>query len=381
MKRAVVAGHICLDIIPAIDHHFNLDPGRLYEVGAATIATGGAVSNTGVALHRLGIPTTLMGKIGADSFGRSILDVLRSYDEGLADGMVIVDDESSSYTVVVNIPGVDRMFLHCPGANNSFVADDIDTAKVAEADLFHFGYPAFMAAQHRDDGREFVEMYRRVKALGVTTSLDMGMPDPGGAGGKADWQGILSRVLPLVDIFMPSADELLYALNPKRFGAGDNLPVNELASLADRLLEMGSAVVAIKLGARGMYIRTAAEDRLKQMGPARPADLAGWASRELWFPIFREERFLGATGAGDTTIAGFLAALLREWPIEECGRVANAVGACNVEASDALGGIRSWEETTARMAAGWAHVPLAVSEPGWSVSECGVLHGPRDARA
>ena len=44
-KRAVVAGHICLDIIPQVDHHFDLDPGRLYEVGAPTIATGGAVIN------------------------------------------------------------------------------------------------------------------------------------------------------------------------------------------------------------------------------------------------------------------------------------------------------------------------------------------------
>src|SRR5450756_407654 len=79
MKRAVVAGHICLDIIPEIDHPFELTPGRLFEVGPPILGTGGAVSNTGVALHILGVPTTLMGKIGDDAFGDSVLAILRRY--------------------------------------------------------------------------------------------------------------------------------------------------------------------------------------------------------------------------------------------------------------------------------------------------------------
>ena len=89
MKHAVVAGHICLDIIPHIDHGFELTPGRLYEVGAPTIGTGGAVSNTGVSLRKLGIPTLLMGKVGDDSFGHSVLEVLSSHDRGLAESMVV----------------------------------------------------------------------------------------------------------------------------------------------------------------------------------------------------------------------------------------------------------------------------------------------------
>ncbi len=378
MKRAVVAGHICLDIIPGIDHHFDLDPGRLYAVGEATIATGGAVSNTGVALHLLGIPTTLMGKVGDDSFGRSILDVLRRHDPALADGMVVVPGAVSSYTVVINMPGTDRIFLHCPGANDSFLADDIDESALAGAALFHFGYPAFMASLYANGGEEFVEMYRRVKARGLSTSLDMGMPDPGSPGGQADWLGILSRVLPLVDIFMPSADELLYALDRDRFGEGDSLSAAELAPLADRLLAMGSAIVAIKMGSRGMYLRTGSAERLRRMGRAAPTDRAGWSDRELWVPIFRTERLAGTTGAGDTTIAGFLAALLRDRSVAECGRIANAVGACNVEAADALGGICSWDKLHARLAAGWSRAPFEIDDAGWYADDEGLWHGPDD---
>jgi sugar/nucleoside kinase (ribokinase family) len=378
MKRAVVAGHICLDIIPDIDHPIPLDPGRLYEVGAPTIATGGAVSNTGVALHLLGIPTTLMGKIGEDSFGSSVRDVLAGYGDELAAGLLVTPGETTSYTVVVNIPGTDRIFLHCPGANNSFVCADLDLATIGRADLFHFGYPAFMAGQYANDGAELVAMYQAVRELGVTTSLDLGMPDPGGPAGGLDWRSILERTVPHLDVFMPSADELLYCLDRDAFGKGDQMNPSELRPLAEELLAMGAGVVAIKMGARGMYVRTAGEARIGGMGRAAPADPAAWANRELWFPIYREDRFVGATGAGDTTIAGFLAALLRGSSPERSGSVANAVGACNVEAPDALGGIRTWDETIARLDAGWERIAPGISETGWQADGDGLWHGPAD---
>ena len=60
--EAVVAGHICLDIIPALAGEAIPAPGRLVAAGPAVTATGGAVSNTGLALHRLGVPTRLAGR-------------------------------------------------------------------------------------------------------------------------------------------------------------------------------------------------------------------------------------------------------------------------------------------------------------------------------
>jgi sugar/nucleoside kinase (ribokinase family) len=378
MKRAVVAGHICLDIIPAIDHGFQLEPGRLYEVGAPIITTGGAVSNTGVALHTLGVETVLVGKVGNDSLGRSILEVLRGHGAGLDAGMVVVPGAVSSYTVVVSIPGSDRIFLHCPGANNDFASADVDLSRLQGAGVFHFGYPAFMAATYANGGAELQRLYRRAKQAGVTTSLDQGMPDPGGPGGRADWGAILAAVLPAVDVFLPSADELLYVVDRQRFGQGDNLGAADLSRLGARLLDMGVAVAGVKLGARGMYIRTASVARLRAMGAAAPADPGAWADRELWFPVFRPARFVGATGAGDTAIAGFLAALLRGLGLLEAGRFATAVGACNVEAPDALSGIRSWDDTMRRVNAGWETIPFTVTEAGWKAGSHGVWHGPAD---
>jgi sugar/nucleoside kinase (ribokinase family) len=382
MKHAVAAGHICLDIIPQIDHHFDLIPGRLYEIGPATIATGGAVSNTGVALHILGVPVTLMGKIGDDAFGQSVRKVLADYGEGLDEGMILVPGETTSYTVVVCIPGIDRMYLHCPGANHSFGAEDVAQDRLAGNSLFHFGYPPYMRRMYENGGAEIEDMFRRVSEAGLTTSLDLGMPEPGGPSGKADWQGLFRRTMPFVDIFMPSADELLFVLDRANFGQGDNISGAVLARLSAQLLDLGVAVAGIKLGSRGLYLRTGSRERLLDMGDAKPADLGDWANRELWFPVYEISKFVGATGAGDTTIAGFLAAFLRGRSIEASGCFANAVGACNVQAPDALGGICSWEETMALLDAGWRQVDLGLADKGWRRHPgTGIWHGPNDAQA
>ena len=85
---AVVAGHICLDVIPRlppIDVRTDLRPGAVIEIGPAILATGGPVSNTGRNLHRLGIRTLLMGKVGDDAFGHLVLRQLCDDDPALAD--------------------------------------------------------------------------------------------------------------------------------------------------------------------------------------------------------------------------------------------------------------------------------------------------------
>ena len=75
---AIVAGHLCLDVIPHITGNSPeafraaFVPGHLIDVGPATLSTGGPVSNTGLALHKLGVPTQLMGKVGADLFGQAV---------------------------------------------------------------------------------------------------------------------------------------------------------------------------------------------------------------------------------------------------------------------------------------------------------------------
>jgi sugar/nucleoside kinase (ribokinase family) len=203
-------------------------------------------------------------------------------------------------------------------------------------------------------------MYRRVQALGVTTSLDMTMPDPAGPSGQVDWLAVMRRVMPVVHLFCPSVEEWLFMVDRARFDRLSatvgpekmlwELGEDEIRGLAERALELGAQGVLLKLGERGLYLRTG---RVGELGRGGPSDLGPWHDRELWQPAFRPDQVLGTTGAGDATIAGFLAALLHDVSPERALAVAAAVGACNVEAADAVSGVRSWERTLARIDAGW----------------------------
>jgi len=382
--RAVVAGHLCVDVIPDLtgitpeNFQAMFVPGRLLTTGPATYATGGAVSNTGLALHRLGIDTQLMGKIGDDLFGQAIQHLVSRFDPGLADGLVIDPAVSSSYTIVISPPGIDRIFLHCPGANDTFNVEDVRYDLVSKADLFHFGYPPLMKLMFADGGSQLSEIFRRAKATGATTSLDMALPDRAAAAGRADWPGLIAKTLPYVDIFLPSIEEILFMLRRKTYeelcrqiGSPHFLPLvtpELLSDLSRDLLGLGAKIIGLKLGDRGLYLRTADRVTLAGLGRAAPAHLDEWANREMWAPCFKTT-VVGTTGSGDATIAGFLAGLLRELTPAQALTAAVAVGACNIEAADALGGLRPWEETMDRVAAGWERHHLSLDAPGWQFDQ------------
>ncbi len=324
MWDAVIAGHICLDVIPdlsttagaSFDQLFQ--PGRLVEVGPVLFSTGGPVANTGLAMQRLGMAIQLMGKVGDDLYGGAVRRLVSAVDPHLADGMIVDPAAQTSYTIVVNPPGIDRIFLHFAGANNTFRADDVRYDVVAQSRMFHFGYPPIMRSMFENEGRELVEIFRRAKATGVTTSLDMSLPDPSSASGRADWRSILQATLPYVDIFQPSGEELLFMLDRERSlqlraMGGDVLyrfTPALLHEMSDEALGLGARVVVIKLGHRGIYLRTGSRTALAAMGRGQVPDPAAWANKELWAPAFKV-REVGATGSGDSAICGFLTAVLR----------------------------------------------------------------------
>ncbi len=390
MIDAIAAGHLCVDIIPQITDPAVatsasfLAPGRLTEVGGAILSTGGSVSNTGLALHRLGLEVRLVARLGDDAIAGITRDLLARRDPRLTAHLAVAHGEPSSYTIVINPPGVDRTFLHCPGTNNTFGPEDLPVELLAETRLLHLGYPPLMRRMYADGGEELAALLCRAKAAGATTSLDMAMPDPAGPSGRADWRGLLARVLPHVDLFQPNAEELLFMLHRPRLeelqrapeGVLDALAPAEISALAGEALAMGARMVAIKLGHRGFYLRTA--EALGGMGRGTPGYEAAWSGRELWAPCFRVQ-VVGTVGAGDATSAGLITGLLRGQPAEEALTSAVAVGACNVEAADATSGVRSWEETQRRVAAGWERLDARVTAEGWRWdAAAGLYRGPMD---
>lgn len=366
-KKVIAAGHICLDITPVFPQRTAgqgmmqglLVPGKLLHMDGVDVHTGGSVANTGLALKKLGVDVELMGKIGADAFGAIVQQIAAGYG---ADGLLVDPAGRTSYSVVLAVPGVDRIFLHDPGANDTFSGADIPETALNDAVLFHFGYPPLMKKMYENDGAELASVFSRMKEKGIATSLDLAAVDPAAEAGQADWVKILQNVLPYTDFFVPSFEELCFMLDREKYerltaDGGDvtaRLAMEEdVRPLAEKALRMGAATVLVKCGTRGMLCKTADEDVLRRIGTRLKFDVGAWAEKTVMQPCFQADVVRSATGAGDTSIAAFLAAVLLGKSPAQAVVLAAAEGACAVTSYDALGGLQPLDVLEERIRAGW----------------------------
>jgi sugar/nucleoside kinase (ribokinase family) len=369
--EVIIAGHLTMDFCPTLEErHGDVDeliqPGKTVFVGPAAIAAGGAVGNTGAALSRLGVPAALVANTGSDALSSIVEDLVRKAAP-LASIEFVRDAGSSSYTLVINPPGTDRAFLHYDGPNAGFTGGNVTDDLLMGKRLIHFGYPSVLPRMCAENGRLTRSLMERAKGHGLTTSMDMSMPDPQTEAGQLDWRRLLEDVLPWTDVFLPTLPETMLMLHREEFdslckemGHPEFAPLvksDRIAALAQELIDMGVGIAGIKLGDDGIYLRTTSSaERLEQLGACAPTNIDAWLSRQLMAPCFKVS-VQGTTGAGDCTIAGFLAGLLRGASPEQAITMASAVGACSVEGRGAVAGILDWDQTAARVESGWERLP------------------------
>ena len=126
----------------------------------------------------------------------------------------------------------------------------------------------------------------------------MAYVDPKSEAAKVDWLSLLRNVLPHVDFFLPSMEEILFMLDNKLLGqmrqkAGSkgilHLVDGELlAEVSEKLLIMGAAVVVLKLGEKGLYLRTTNNlERLNEFAAcfSDENDLKPWLGRRTYRPL------------------------------------------------------------------------------------------------
>jgi len=367
-KKVIVAGHLCLDITPIFKDKKStrvdevLTPGKLLKMNGVDIHTGGAASNTVLAMKFLGADVQIMAKVGCDDLGAIATQILNSH--GVNKGLIKDEGAATSYSVVLAIPGIHRIFLHDPGANDTYSVEDLRDADFEGVELFHFGYPPLMKKMYEEEGEELKKIFELVKRKGIPVSLDMAAVDPESEASKVDWGKLLKKVLPLVDIFVPSIEETLYMVDRKKYydimemAAGrDATEVldmeTDIRPLAEYLLSLGSKIVLLKCGSAGIYLATAKEAELEELSAQCGFDLKQWSEKSLFETCFQPEKICSGTGAGDTCIAAFLMALLTGETAETSIKLAAAEGASCVEAYDALSGLRRLEELKEKIANGW----------------------------
>ena len=358
--KAAVVGALSVDICPQFvtdeasheDRNFGdiIKPGMITHIEGNEIHPGGPVANTGIAMSIFGIEPLLCAKIGEDEMGSMLKEIIKSHIIDGTDGRfdsVDLDNtilktisESpyvhTAYSVILAPEGLDRAILQNPGANDEFSYDDLDWKAISKCKLLHFGHPSTMAKMYENDGEQLLAIFKKAKELGLMTSFDICAIDPGSDAAKADWNRILAQVLPYVDYFMPSIDDLKGIFDFESQKRNDipgeyvsdfaNPTKNLAASIALKCINLGAGTVIVKMGSEGMcYLKGKDEE-------------FGFAS-----PVHVEKEVSGL-GAGDTSIAAFLSATLLGYSFEEAIKIACAEGALCVQHPSATGGLVPFEK-------------------------------------
>src|ERR1051326_2617149 len=167
-----MADVICLGLLVAdvVAKPVGEYPGRgeLVQVEQMALHSGGCAANTGIALARLGISTSIVGKVGRDGFGEFLVGELER--AGL-DTMGVGRDgrAHTSATMVLVHPDAERSFIHYAGANATLTAEEIDVERFRGARFLHVAGSLLMPAF---DGPPAAGVLRRARAMGFYTSLD-----------------------------------------------------------------------------------------------------------------------------------------------------------------------------------------------------------------
>jgi sugar/nucleoside kinase (ribokinase family) len=302
-----VAGSVIADIFV---RKLEREPARgsLTVVDQVGFHLGGAALNTGAVLSRLGVPVSVVGRIGSDPFGSLVRQEIEKWASSVT---LTVDNVLQTTSCVGHIfADGERSFLYAGGASAGFCAADLDLKKECAqgSRALHLGYAMLLPEL---DGEPMRALFEEAQSLHMLVSLDVAyFPGP-------DWKQLV-QLMPYVDVFCPNGREAEAI-------TGESEP----ETAATRLLKEGvRRFVAIKLGDQGAYIH--------------PADDSGEYIQS------HSVRAIDSTGAGDAFIAGVLAAWYRKLDWRQAGRIANAAGALATTKQGATEGIETWEQAVGK---------------------------------
>jgi len=299
----LVADHLCAPI-PRLPR-----AGELVLTEQLELAIGGCAANAAIDLARLGVRVGVIGCVGQDAFGRFIMETLEAAGAETS-GIVRLADVGTSGTLIINVQGEDRRFIHTMGANARLTVEHIPADRVRQARVLYVGgYLLMPALEHAS----LAALFRQARAWGVKTVLDVVLPGPG------DYWPRLEALLPETDVFLPNNDEAAAI-------TGEEDPRRQ----AERFREAGAGTVVITCGGRGSVLVT---EGMRLEAGVYPTS------------------YVGGTGAGDAFDAGYIAGLLEGADPLRCLQWGSALGASCVRAVGATESVFTRAEAEAFMQA------------------------------
>jgi sugar/nucleoside kinase (ribokinase family) len=237
--------------------------------------TGGSVSNTTLALRRLGESVGFMGKAGNDVYGNFYLKEMTDLDIELH---LIQENKFSGTAITLITPDGERTFCTYLGAAADMQKSDLQPSVFKQ--YSHFYIEGYLVQNH-----ELIEnALAMAKSLQMTTILDLASFNVV----AADKKFIQSLVDRFVDVVFANEEEAV-ALT----GKPAEIAIHEIAEK--------TPTVVMKGGAKGSWIKQ--------------KDLF------IHIPVYKEIKPLDTTAAGDYYAAGFFYGMSHSVNLEKCAKL------------------------------------------------------------
>lgn len=249
MGRVFVAGSINMDVVATADRHPKV--GETVAGQQVLYFPGGKGANQALAASRLGAKTTLIGRLGKDSFGTELRTFLSA--QGIDPGSIRETPETHTGTAIITVAASDNTIVVIPGSNALVSADDVADVPLAKGDVavsqFEIPLPTIAA------------FFQRARAAGATTLLN---PAPA--------QNMSGELLALVDILVLNETELGF-LAGTELSDGDEAA--EIIDVARKLQARADQIICITLGKRGVLALAGSEEFAVQGRVVKAVDTTG----------------------------------------------------------------------------------------------------------
>ncbi len=283
MPQIVVVGSLNMDLVvrtPRLPR-----PGETIIGREFITAPGGKGANQAVAAAKLGATVSMVGRLGADDFGRVLRENLRA--AGANDAHVLTEDSTATGIAMIEVEDSSQnTVVVAPGANAHVTRADVDRARstitAAQAVIAQLEVPL-------DTVRYAITLAHEVNVLTVLN------PAPA--------QTLPTELLSLVDLLVPNETEasLLTGIEVKDEASAEQA--------ARQLYERGARVIVITLGERGALALD--EQGLRRVPPFRVKAIDTTAAGDAFVAALAVARAAGRdldTALREASAAGALAA-------------------------------------------------------------------------
>ena len=249
MPTVVVLGSINMDLVVETDRV--PEAGETVKGGELRSAAGGKGANQAVAAARLGADVRMVGRVGSDEFGDTLLAVLASNGVDVT-GVGVDGDQASGVAVILLDAAKENRIVVVSGANMQCGSVEVDAASRAM-----LGAQVLMV-QHEIPMSVSLEAARRASDAGVNVVWN-----------PAPYEEIPDDAFPLIDVMTPNRNEA------SALTGVDVIDTTSAECAAQSLLERGVGAAVVTLGELGAVYATRRESGYVVASRVDPVDTVG----------------------------------------------------------------------------------------------------------